>query len=299
MTSAPTPNINTHSGKLSANSAFYRFGQPVVLTLHDPDLNLSDDLIDTYHVIDNALSPNVDTVGRDGIILFEVLLKDIRYKRCTVNGIEHDGLGATGFSLVETGTDTGTFEGSFRMPLQICNKSGTDLISSAGGRLDVKYYDSNDSEGNQNVFSLLKNSPAPHSIPAKLSTYHIAKPFLDTVKKGVVLSGTIKNPERGATVAVSVAYPDGRIESFGITLPGHGAYRYTVPIDKDALVGVYDISLSYANSSSEILSFTVSDPAIPDLARNNAKLWSIDAVSDSEFIAGIKYLYDEGIYCAL
>ena len=293
VTSAPTPNINTHSGKLSANSASYRFGQPVVLTLHDPDLNLSDDLIDIYRVIDNALSPNVDTVGRDGIMLFEVLLKDIRYKRCTVNGIEHGGLGATGFSLVETGTDTGTFEGSFRMPLQICNKSGTDLISSASGRLDVKYYDSNDSEGNQNVFSLLKNSPAPHSIPAKLSTYHIAKPFLDTVKKEVVLSGTIKNPERGTTVAISIAYPDGRVESFGITLPGHGAYRYTVPIDKDALVGVYDISLSYANSSSEILSFTVSDPAIPDLARNSAKLWSIDGVSDSEFIAGIKYLYDE------
>ena len=121
----------------------------MVLTLHDPDLNLSDDLIDIYRVIDNALSPNVDTVGRDGIMLFEVLLKDIRYKRCTVNGIEHGGLGATGFSLVETGTDTGTFEGSFRMPLQICNKSGTDLLSSAGGRLDIKYYDSNDSEGNQ------------------------------------------------------------------------------------------------------------------------------------------------------
>ena len=292
VTSSQPSIINTHSGKLSANSASYRFGQPVVLTLHDPDLNLSHDLIDTYRVIDNALSPSVDTVGRDGIVLFEVLLKDIRYKRCTVDGIEHGGLGATGFSLVETGTDTGTFEGSFRMPSQICNKSGTDLISSAGGRLDAKYYDSYDKDGNQNVFSLLKNSPAPHSIPAKLSAYHIVKPFLDTVKE-VVLSGTIKNPERGAPISVYIAYPDGRIEDFGITLPGHGTYRYTVPLDKNAQVGVYDIGLSYANSSFEILSFTVSDPVLPDLVRNSAKLWSVGAVSDSEFIAGIKHLHDE------
>ena len=31
-------------------------------------------------------------------VLLEVKLKDIRYKRCTINGVEHGGLGATGYS---------------------------------------------------------------------------------------------------------------------------------------------------------------------------------------------------------
>ena len=79
-----------------------------------------------------------------GDILLEVLIKDVRYKRCTINGVVHGGLGATGFTLVETGPDTGIFEGVFKMPSQICNKSGTELISPAGGSIDAKYFDSRD-----------------------------------------------------------------------------------------------------------------------------------------------------------
>ena len=35
---------------------------------------------------------------------------------------------------------------------------GTELISSAGGSLDAKYYDSRDSFGNPNIHSLLRNT---------------------------------------------------------------------------------------------------------------------------------------------
>ena len=294
ITSTETSDANTHSGALSANSASYRFGQSVVLTLHDPDLNLSNNLIDVYRVVDDARSPNADTVGRDGITLFEVLLKDIRYKRCTINGVEYGGLSATGFSLVETGPNTGTFEGSFKMPSQICNRSGTGLISSAGGSLDAKYYDSRDSSGNQNVFSLLKsNNPASYFSSPELSVYDIVKPLSDKVK-GVVLSGTVDNPKRGTPISASIVSPDGKIESFGITLSSFGAYQYTIPIYKNSLTGIYDIRLSYANSNLDTVSFTVSDPIIPYWVKTSAKLWALDAISDSEFIAGIAYLHDEG-----
>ena len=98
-------------------------------------------LSEIYSVINDPNSENVDTVGKDGVILLEVLFGDIRYKRCTIDGVEHGGLGATGFTLVETGPSTGIFEGVFKIPTKICNKSGTELISSAGRSLDAKYFD--------------------------------------------------------------------------------------------------------------------------------------------------------------
>ena len=119
--------------------------------------------MEIYSVINDPNSPYVDTVGKDGQILLEIKLKNITYKRCTIDGIEHGGLGATGFTLVETGTSTGIFEGMFKMPSKICNKSGTELISPAGGSLDAKYHDSRDSFGNPNIYSLLKNKSVSSS----------------------------------------------------------------------------------------------------------------------------------------
>ncbi len=159
ITTSTKSDISTTSGVLTSDSSSYRFGQPVTIILNDPDLNLKNDLVDIYYVVNDPNSPNVDTVGKDGIILLEVLIKDIRYKRCTIDGVEHPGLGASGFSLIETGTNTGIFEGVFKMPSKICNKSGTELISSAGGSLDAKYFDSRDKFGNTNTFSLLRSNP--------------------------------------------------------------------------------------------------------------------------------------------
>jgi len=92
-TTSTKSDINTISGILSTSAQSYRFGQPVTITLNDPDLNLKNDLVDIYFVINDPNSENVDTIGKDGVILLEVLFKDIRYKRCTINGVEHGGLG--------------------------------------------------------------------------------------------------------------------------------------------------------------------------------------------------------------
>ena len=36
------------------------------------------------------------------------------------------------------------------------------------------------------------------------------------------------------------------------------------------------------------------DPELPDWVKNNAKYWSSNVMSNSEFINGIRYLVDEG-----
>jgi len=294
-TTSTKSDINTTSGILSTNSQSYRFGQPVTITLHDPDLNLKNDLVEIYFVNNDPNSKNVDTVGKDGIILLEVLFKDIRYKRCTVDGVEHGGLGATGFTLVETGSSTGIFEGVIRIPTTICNKSGTELISSAGGSLDIKYYDSRDAFGNSNIFSLLKSKSTPsfYSFP-QLSAYEIVKPLSGKFEE-IVLSGSIKNQKRGVPLTVTITYPDGQSQNFGTTLSNSGSYKSVISINEDSLSGLYKIELSYNTSHAGTISFVVLNPEIPDWVKNNAKWWSSTLISDSEFIDGIEYLIEEGL----
>ena len=293
FTTTSQSNINTSGGVISSDSKSYRFGQPVTLILNDPDLNLKNDLVDIYFVINDPNSPNVDTVGKNGITLLEVLIKDIRFKRCTVDNVEYGGLADTGFTLVETGPSTGIFEGVFKMPSKICNKSGTKLISSAGGSLDAKYHDSRDNSGNANIFSLLKNESTSFYTLAKLSAYNIVKPLSGNVKE-IILSGSVDNPRRGISLDVVITTPDSQTQNFASTLSSTGDYRSIITIDENTLSGVYKIDLFYNNSFVNTVSFVVSNPIIPDWIKNNAKWWSFDTVSDTEFIDGLEYLIEQG-----
>ena len=293
-TTSSQSDINTSAGVISSDSKSYRFGQPVTLTLNDPDLNLKNDLIDIYFVINDPNSSNVDTVGKDGIALLEVLIKDIRFKRCTVDGVAYGGLADTGFTLVETGPSTGIFEGVFKMPSKICNKSGTELISSAGGSLDAKYHDSRDDFGNANVFSLLRNEPTSFYTSTKLSAYDIVKPLSGNVEE-IILSGNVDNPRRGIPLNVVITTPDGKTQNFGAILSSAGSFRSIISIDENTLSGVYKINLFHNNSFVKTVSFVVSNPIIPDWIKNNAKWWSSDTVSDTEFIDGLEYLIEQGL----
>ncbi len=291
-TASTKSDIDTASGVISTNSKSYRFGQSVKITLNDPDLNLKNDIVDIYFVINDPGSANVDTVGKDRDILLEVLLKDIRYKRCTVNGVERGGLGSTGFTLAETGPSTGIFEGTFKMPSTICNKSGTKLISSAGGSLDVKYYDSHDASGNSNVFSMLKSRQVSsfHS-PPQLSAYEIKRPLLG--EEEIVLSGSIGNHKRGVPLAVTVTYPDGKSQSYGSPLASSGSYKSVISVNESSLPGVYNIELSYDDSPVGTVSFVVSTTEIPILIKNSTKLLPSDMISDSEPIDEAEHLAEE------
>ncbi len=251
-------------------------------------------IIDIYFTINDSNSPNVDTVGKDGITLLEVLIKDIRFKRCTVDGVVYGGLSDTGFSLVETGPSTGIFEGVFKMPSKICIKSETELISSAGGSLDAKYYDSRDNFGNANVFNLLQSGSTSFYTLAGLSAYNVVKPLSGNVEE-IILSGNVDNPRRGIPLNVIITTPDGQTQSFASILSNVGNYRSIITIDEKTLSGVYKIDLFHNNSFVKTVSFVVSNPVIPDWIKNNAKWWSSDTVSDTEFINGLEYFIEQGL----
>ncbi len=289
-TTSTKSDISTNSGIVSSGSPTYRFGQPVTITLKDSDLNLKSDVVDIYLVNNDPNSSNVDTVGSSGNILLEILLKDIRYKRCVVNGVEYGGLASTGFTLVETGPSTGVFEGTFKMPSQICDKSGTKLISTAGGSLDAKYYDSRDGSGNSNIFSLLNaKSTTQFSASPQLSTDKITIPSSGSSEE-IILSGSINNYKRGIPLNISLIHPDGVIQNFAAVISDSGSYRAAFSINQNSLAGVYKIQLSHNGINVGLVSFTASHD-MPAWIKDNVKQWS----SNSEIIDGLKQMVKEKI----
>ncbi|MDH3278397.1 MAG: peptidase [Nitrosopumilus sp.] len=295
VTTSAKSDINTNSGRVSLDSSSYRFGQPVTITLIDADLNLKSDSIDTYQVINDPSSPYVDSVGKDGTVLLEILIKDIPYKRCTISGIVYGGLASTGFSLVETGTSTGVFKGVFKMPSQICDKSGTKLISSAGGSLDAKYYDARDSSGESNIFSLSSNNQSPqYSNKPTLSQNEIILPTKGNVEN-IVLSGNIPNHKVGLPLTVILIQPDEVTQKFPASLNQNGDYKGMISINENSLTGLYEIQLSHNNVKMGSASFMVLHQSVPDSIKNNAKWWSINLISDSEFVDSLEELIDQGI----
>jgi hypothetical protein len=295
ITTSIKSDINTNSGTVSLDSTSYRFGQPVTFTLRDSDLNLKNDRIDTYQVINNPNSPNVDTVGNNNNVLLEILIKDIRYKRCTIGGVEFGGLASTGFSLVETGASTGIFRGVFKMPSEFCDKSGSKLISTAGGSLDAKYHDARDAFGESNIFSLSSNGqPTQYSSQPELSQREMILPSKDNIEN-IVLSGNIPNHRIGIPLSVILIHPDGTAQNFSASLTNDGNYRAMFSINENSLVGVYEVHLSHNDVDVGVSSFIVHHQNVPEWIKNNAKWWSVNVIPDSEFVDGLEHLIDKGI----
>jgi hypothetical protein len=237
----------------------------------------------------------VDTVGKDDNVLLEILIKDIRYKRCTISGVEYGGLASTGFSLVETGTSTGIFKGVFKMPSEFCDKSGSKLISTAGGSLDAKYHDARDAFGESNIFSLSSNGqPTQYSNHPELSQKEIILPSKGNIEN-IVLSGNLPNHRAGIPLNVILIHPDGVSQNFSASLTNNGSYRAMFSINENSLTGVYEIHLSHNNMNVGVSSFIVHHQNVPEWVKNNAKWWSINAIPDSEFVDGLEHLIDKGI----
>ena len=68
---------------------------------------------------------------------------------CTSDTPSVDGLAETGFTLVETGADTGVFMGDFQVPDTYCARSsGSGTVSSTMGTdIEVNYVDYRDASG--------------------------------------------------------------------------------------------------------------------------------------------------------
>ena len=65
----------------------------------------------------------------------------------TPSDAANDGLDSTGFTLVETGIETGIFLGDFQIPTDYCQAATATLVSTTGTDLEVNYQDFRDASG--------------------------------------------------------------------------------------------------------------------------------------------------------
>ena len=159
----------THSGVVTFDSSTYKVADTVVITLEDQDLNVDVETIDIFTVVRNtpagtgAVDDAFDTVGELGYglnsagepfgRLLDVTLDDSKWTNFNTAaciaaiGTGDDGLGETGFSLVETGPATGIFRGDFQIPATYCTTAAGAIASATGVDLEVNYVDFRDASG--------------------------------------------------------------------------------------------------------------------------------------------------------
>lgn len=160
-----------HSGVVSFDQSSYKNADTVIITLEDLDLNTDTDLIDIYTVVTATGDQNQDAVGSGNSTsggtsivlsngdslgrLLDVTFDDQRWttptNAClgtlTGSSATDTGLGATGFTLVETSKESGTFVGSFQIPDAWCRADATTSESVTGLDIEVNYVDFRDASG--------------------------------------------------------------------------------------------------------------------------------------------------------
>ncbi len=155
----------SHSGVISLDSTTYKVADTVSITLEDQDLNQDNNLIEIYTVVRKQNDPALDTVGASDLPVFSFgplgKLVSITFddeiwasSSAVINGVSctdndtTDGLGSTGFTLIETGPATGIFEGNFKIPETYCARShGGKIMSVTGTDIEVNYFDFRDQSG--------------------------------------------------------------------------------------------------------------------------------------------------------
>ena len=124
----------SHSGVVSLNADSYKVADTVEVTLEDLDLNVDSDLIDIYTVVADPGDVDNDVVGTDVDApldalsfgsqgrLLDITFDDIKWEDAlgTCTTVDFPGLGATGFTLVETDIASGVFFGDFEIPIDWC-----------------------------------------------------------------------------------------------------------------------------------------------------------------------------------
>ncbi|MEX0640936.1 MAG: hypothetical protein WD183_07995, partial [Nitrosopumilaceae archaeon] len=167
----------THSGVVSFDSSTYKVADTVTVSLEDQDLNTDVDTIGIFTVVRPAPAGIVgdaayDTVGAAfyGVNsageafgrLLDITFDDSKWQNfvslpttagscAALIGAGDDGLGESGFTLVETGAATGIFKGDFIVPATYCAATSTgafDIVkSSTGVDMEVNYVDFRDASG--------------------------------------------------------------------------------------------------------------------------------------------------------
>ena len=161
----------SHSGVVSLDASSYKTADTVTITLEDLDLNVDSDLVDIYTTITNfgtlfdvvgrnstsTVLSNADDLGR----ILDITFDDQKWTTpftgtscrtaLTNAGVTDTGLGATGFTLVESGAETGIFVGDFQIPAQWCRTTSGELVTASesvtGLDIEVNYVDFRDASG--------------------------------------------------------------------------------------------------------------------------------------------------------
>ena len=151
----------SHSGTVSFDKDSYKIADTVEITLEDLDLNTDVDLIDIYTTVTGGVLndvvgdathsielPNGDQLGRLLDVTFDDQLWTSNNASC-VDELRSDdtGLASTGFTLIETGTESGIFTGNFQIPIDWCREGATSPESATGLDIEVNYVDFRDASG--------------------------------------------------------------------------------------------------------------------------------------------------------
>ncbi len=158
----------THSGVVEFDNDSYKEADTVVITLTDADLNVNPDIINIYTVVNTGGDYAEDMVGKSGYgknsiddpnaRLLDITFDDELWLEssstnnsttCSTAVVGVDGLAESGFTLVETGKNTGVFVGDFQVPAEYCARSsGTGTVSATMGTdIEVNYVDYRDASG--------------------------------------------------------------------------------------------------------------------------------------------------------
>jgi len=146
----------SHSGIVSFDADSYKTADTVTVTIEDLDLNADSFLIDIYTVVEDDADIAFDTVGaaNEPILSFGALgrLADItfddeqwRQGDCGASG--DDGLGSTGFTLIETSKDSGIFLADYQVPANWCRDGLDSPVTATGLDMEVNYNDFRDASG--------------------------------------------------------------------------------------------------------------------------------------------------------
>ena len=94
---------------------------------------------------------------------------------------------------------------------------------------------------------------------------------------------------------IALIGPDSTSEEFSVYATQKGEYKVVLTLYHYSLSGNYQLNISYLGLPVGDASFQLSKHLVPVWIKNNAKWWSDEQITDSEFINGIEHLIDENI----
>ena len=198
---ADTP---THSGSVSLDSDGYKVSDTVTVTVEDADLNADSGRADVYTAYGDKIRSSNDVVPD----LFTISINSQLWADvCSLD----EGLGDSEFTLRETGSATGVFTGTFSVPAEYCDNSGT-AATVTGTDISVKYTDFRDDSGSTISVSA---SAGIRSTTASVSLDRTVYPVPFSGNSYETHSGE-PLPEGKLTVYVSINDADFDISSNGI-----------------------------------------------------------------------------------